>query len=275
MRPLINARGTVTIVGATRILPQVQQAMDDAVLHYVQLDELMEGVGRRLAELTGAEWGCVTSGASAAVTLATAGCITRGNPDLIWKLPDLSGMKDEVIIPSHSRNTYDVAVRAAGVRVIEVAGWQEFEEALGPRTAMILILGRSRQWDSGELSLQEIVPLAKRKEIPVLVDAADQPMPNPNPYLELGADLVAYSGGKLLRGPQCAGLLIGREDLVRAAWIISAPHHGFGRGFKVGREEIMGMLAAVEAWYERNHDEEREIRAGRSRTWPLSRTVAS
>lgn len=258
VRPLINARGTVTIVGATRILPEVQHAMDEAVRDYVQLDELMDGVGCRLAELTGAEWGAVTSGASAAVTLATVGCVTGGDPDKLWRVPDLTGMKDEVIMPSHSRNTYDVAARAVGVKIIEVANREELEAAMGPKTAMIMLLGRSRQWESGPLSLKEISFLAKPRNIPVLVDAADQRLPVPNPYLEQGADLVAYSGGKVLRGPQCAGLLIGRKDLVQAAWITSAPHHGFGRGFKVGREEIMGMLAAVEMWMKRDHEKERE-----------------
>lgn len=255
VRPLINCRGTVTVVGATRVLPQVQEAMDQAVLNYVQLDELMDGVGRRLAELTGAEYGCVTSGASAAITLATAGCVTGGDPDKIWQLPDLRGMKDEVIIPSYSRTAYDSAARAVGVRMVPVSTVEELEEALGPRTAMILVLTGGRS-ENGPLSLREIASLARPRGVPILADAAAEELYNPNPHLEQGADLVAYSGGKCLRGPQCAGLLIGREDLVRAAWLVSAPHHGFGRGFKVGREEVMGMLAAVETWFERDHEQE-------------------
>lgn len=260
VRPLINARGTVTVVGATRILPEVKQAMDLAAREYVQLDELMEGVGRRLAELTGAQWGIVTSGASAALSVATAGCIAGGDPDKLAQLPDLRGLKDEVIMPRYSRTAYDHAAKVVGARIVEVDSPGEFEAALGPRTAMVMVLaGRGSQ--EGPLSLQEIASLAAPHGVPILVDAAADELVRPNPYLTKGADLVAYSGGKCLRGPQCAGLLLGRKDLAQAAWINSAPHHGFGRGFKVGREEIMGMLAAVEAWMNtRNHAQEQ-------RTW--------
>jgi uncharacterized pyridoxal phosphate-dependent enzyme len=253
VKTLINARGTVTIVGASRTLPQVKQAMEAAALDYVQIDELMEGVGRRLAELTGAEWGIVTSGASAALTVAAAGCITGGDPDRMVQLPDLTGLKDEVVMPRYSRSAYDHAVKVLGTRVIEVADRDEFEAALGPRTALVMVLaGRASQ--EGPLSLGVISSLTRPRRVPVLVDAAADELVVPNPYLSMGADLVAYSGGKCLRGPQCAGLLLGRKDLTQAAWLNSAPHHGLGRGFKVGREEIMGMLAAVEAWMlQRDH----------------------
>jgi D-glucosaminate-6-phosphate ammonia-lyase len=260
VRPLINARGTVTIIGATRLLPEVEAAMEAASREYVHLDELMEGVSRRLAELTGAEWGVVTSGASAALTLATAACIAGGDPDKLAQLPDLRGLRDEVIIPRHSRTAYDHAAKAVGVTMVEVSTREELEAALGPRTAMVMVLaGRASQ--EGPLPLGEIASLAAPHGVPILVDAAADELAVPNPYLSAGADMVACSGGKCLRGPQCAGLLLGRKDLVQAAWINSAPHHGFGRGFKVGREEIMGMLAAVEAWmHSRNHAEEQ-------RTW--------
>lgn len=257
VRSLINARGTVTIVGATRILPEVQRAMEEAVHDYVHLDELMEGVARRLATLTGAEWGIVTSGASAALTVATAACVTGGDPDKLWQIPTLSGMKDEVIIPSYSRTAYDAAAKAVGVHMIEVGTIEELEAALGPRTAMIMVLAGSRS-ENGPLSLSEIASLAKPRDVPILVDAAAEGLEVPNPHIAQGADLVAYSGGKYLRGPQCAGLLMGRKDLVQASWIASAPHHGFGRGFKVGREEIMGMLTAAEMWMKRDHAREWE-----------------
>lgn len=258
VRPLINARGTVTIVGATRMLPEAQRAMEQAAREYVQLDELMEGVGRRLAELTGAEWGCVTAGASAAITVATAGIVTGGDPDKIWRVPDLRDLKDEVIIPSYSRTAYDAAARAVGVRMVEVSTLEELEAAAGPRTAMILVLTGSLS-EEGPLSLRRIAPVARRHGIPILADAAAEVLEVPNPHLAQGADLVAYSGGKALRGPQCSGLLIGRKDLVSAAWICSAPHHGFGRGFKVGREEIMGLLTAVEMWMRRDHEAEQRV----------------
>ena len=259
VRTLINARGTVTIVGASRVSPEVREAMEAAARHYVQIDELMEGVGRRLAELTGAEWGIVTSGASAALTLASAGCITGGDPDKLAQLPDLRGLRDEVVLPRYSRTAYDHAVKAVGATVVAVDNRAELEAALGPRSALVMVLA-GPQSEEGPLSLREIASVASPRGVPVLVDAAADELVVPNPYLTQGADLVAYSGGKCLRGPQCAGLLLGRKDLVQAAWINSAPHHGFGRGFKVGREEILGMLAAVQMWMTRDHPAEK-------RTW--------
>ena len=259
VRPLINARGTITVIGASRILPEVQEAMDKAVLEYVQIDELMDGVGKRLAELTGAESGCITAGASAAITAATAGCVTGGDPDKIWMIPDnISGMKNEVIIPAYSRSAYDAAARAVGVKMIEVNTVEDLKAAINPATAMIMVLAGGRS-ENGPLSLKEIAAEAKKAGVPVLVDAAAEGLEVPNPHLSQGADLVAYSGGKYLNGPQCAGLLLGRKDLVFASRMNTGPHHGFGRGFKVGREEIMGMLAAVEAWFTRDHEAELKL----------------
>src|SRR5690606_30610788 len=154
-----------------RMLPEVQQAMEEASKEYVQLDELMEGVGRKLGELTGTEWGIVTSGASGAITAGTAGCIAGGDPDKIWQLPDLTGMKDEVIIPSYSRSAYDAAARAVGAKMVEVDSAEQLKAALGPRTAMIMVLAGGRS-ENGPLSLREIAALAKPMSVPILVDAA-------------------------------------------------------------------------------------------------------
>ncbi len=256
VRPFVNARGTYTILTGSTLLPEVRAAMSDASRHYVHLDELAEGVGQRLAELTQAEWGMVTTGCSAALTHATMACVTGGNPDLHVRLPDLRGFaRDECIIPKHSRNVYDAAVRAVGVRVVEVATAEELEAAFGPRTALVYILA-GPEADSGPLSTKALCEAAKKRGVPVLVDAAAEILSVPNVHLQLGADLVGYSGGKCLRGPQAAGLLLGRKDLVKAAWVGSAPHHGFGRGFKVGKEEAIGMLMAVEMWFKRDHDAE-------------------
>jgi L-seryl-tRNA(Ser) seleniumtransferase len=256
VRPLINARGTYTIISGSTMLPEVRAAMDAASRQYVHLDELAEGVGARLAALTGAEWGLVTCGCSAALTHASAACVAGGNPDLHVRLPNLSGFpKDEAIIPRHSRNVYDAAVRAVGLRVVEVETPAEIEAALGPRTALIYILAGPNA-DSSPLNVKAIAPLAKAKGVPILVDAAAEILTVPNVHLQNGATLVAYSGGKCLRGPQSAGLLLGRKDLVHAAWVHSAPHHGFGRALKVGKEEAIGMLTAVEMWVKRDHDAE-------------------
>jgi len=256
VRPLINARGTFTIISGSTMLPEVRAAMDAASRRYVHLDELTEAIGARLATLTQAEWGLVTSGCSAALTHATAACVAGGNPDLHVRIPHLQGFaKDEVIIPSHSRNVYDAAIRAVGVRVMTVTTVAELEAALGPRTAMIYVLAGPAA-DQSPLSVTAMAPIARAKGVPILVDAAAEILTIPNVHLQLGATLVAYSGGKCLRGPQTAGLLLGRKDLVKAAWVHSAPHHGPHRGYKVGKEEAIGMLAAVEAWVKRDHDAE-------------------
>jgi L-seryl-tRNA(Ser) seleniumtransferase len=256
VRPLINCRGTLTVVGGSLMLPEVRAAMDAAARHYVQIDEMMEGIGKRLAELTGAEWGMVSSGCAAALAHATAACVAGGNPDLHVRIPNLAGFaRDEVIIPYHSRNVYDAAIRSVGVRIIEVATPQELENALGPRAAMVYIFAGPRA-DSGPLPFETITRIAKQRNIPVLVDAAAEMLTVPNIHLQRGATLVGYSGGKVLRGPQSAGMLIGRKDLVQAAWVHSAPHHGNGRMMKFGKEEAMGMLMAVEMWMKRDHKAE-------------------
>jgi uncharacterized pyridoxal phosphate-dependent enzyme len=256
VRPIINCRGTFTVVGGSLELPEVRAAKESAAQHYVQLDEMMDAIGARLAELTGAEWGVVTSGCAAALAHTTAACIAGGNPDRHVRIPNLAGFpKDEVIIPSHSRNVYDAAVRSVGVRVVEAETTAEFEVALGPRVAMVYVLAGPRA-DSGPLPFDDIVRLCKQRNVPVLVDAAAEELTIPNVHLHRGATLVGYSGGKCIRGPQCAGLLLGRKDLIKAAWVHSAPHHGYGRTMKVGKEEAMGMLMAVEMWVKRDHKAE-------------------
>jgi L-seryl-tRNA(Ser) seleniumtransferase len=238
------------------MLPEVRAAMAAASQHYVHLDELAEAVGARLATLTGAEWGLVTSGCSAALTHATAACVAGGNPDLHVRIPNLGGFaKDEAIIPKHSRNVYDAALRAVGLRVLEVATPAELEAALGPRTAVVYILA-GPEADESALPTKVVAQIANPRGVPVLVDAAAEILTVPNVHLKDGASLVAYSGGKCLRGPQAAGLLLGRKDLVRAAWVHSAPHHGYSRSMKVGKEEAIGMLMAVEMWMRRDHEAE-------------------
>ncbi|MEN6533566.1 MAG: hypothetical protein ABFD89_07880 [Bryobacteraceae bacterium] len=254
VRPVINCKGTFTIISGSLSLPEVKQAEDEASRHYVHLDELMDGVGRRLAELTGAEYGIVTAGCAAALTHATSACIAGADPEKLQRLPNLQGLKNEVIIPRYSRNVYDHAVRMLGVRIVEADNIEEFEAAFTERTAMVMVL--AGPGDDGPLGTEPICRIARRKNVPVIVDAAAERLTIPNLHLGRGAHMVAYSGGKCLRGPQCAGLLLGQKDLLRAAWLHSAPHHAFGRSLKVGKEEIMGMLAAVEMWVKRDHKAE-------------------
>ena len=251
VRPVINAKGTFTIISGSLTLPEVKKAMDEASRNYVNIDELMDGVGKKLAALTQAEWGIVTAGCAAAMTHCTAACIAGSNPELMQRLPDLTGLKNEVIIPGYSRNVYDHAIRMLGVKIIEVNDKAELEAAFNARTAMVYIL--AGPGDEGPLGTQVVAEVAKRHGVPLLVDAAAEGLTIPNLHLQRGATVVAYSGGKCIRGPQCAGLLLGEKTLLQAAWLNSAPHHAFGRSLKVGKEEIMGMLTAVEMWTKRDH----------------------
>ncbi len=256
VEPVINCRGTFTIIGASVELPEVRAAMDAATRYYVQLDELADAVGRRLAELTGAEWGMVSSGCAAALKHVTAACVAGGNPEKLLRIPDLSGMeKIEVVTPRWSRTAYDHGIRNIGVKIIHVDTAEEFERALSRRTAMVYLMAGGAS-AAGPLSLENVARMAKPLNIPVLVDAAAEVLTIPNVHLQRGATVVAYSGGKAICGPQCAGLLLGKKDLLMSAWQASSPHHGPGRDNKVGREETLGMLAAVEAWVTRDHKAE-------------------
>ncbi|HXJ43997.1 MAG TPA: PLP-dependent transferase [Bryobacteraceae bacterium] len=255
VKPVVNCRGTFTIITGSQSLPEVKQAMELASHHYVHMDELMDAVGQRLAELTKAEWGIVTNGCAAALAHATAACITGGDPEKMQRMPDLTGMKNEVIVPRYARNVYDHAVRMTGVKMIEVDTAAQFEAAVNERTAMVMIMS-SPAAEKGELSIKNTAVLARKHGIPLLIDAAAEELKIPNIHLENGAHMVAYSGGKCLRGPQAGGMLLGQKDLLKTAWVCSAPHHAFGRSMKVGKEEVMGMLTAVEMWVKRDHDAE-------------------
>jgi D-glucosaminate-6-phosphate ammonia-lyase len=257
VKPIINCRGTFTVLGGSIELPEVRAAKDIANQKNVQMDELAEAAGAHLAELTGAEWGMVSSGCAAALAYAAAACLAGGNPDLHQRIPNLAGFpKDEVVFPKYSRNNYDAAVRNTGVKIIEVATPEELEKALNLRTAMIYVLASAGS-ENGPLSLENVARIAKPRNVPIVVDAAAETLSfKPNIHLSRGATMVAYSGGKIIRGPQSAGLLLGRKDLIQAAWVSSAPHHGFGRDKKVGREEIVGMLVAVESWVKRDQQAE-------------------
>jgi D-glucosaminate-6-phosphate ammonia-lyase len=258
VKPFINCTATLTINGGSLTLPEVISTVEQASHYHVDLNELMDKVGDRLAELLQVGWGMVTAGAASSLMFATAGCLVGTDPERIQRLPNLEGLKNEVIMPRESRNVYDHAIRDLNVKIIEVNTPDELRRAISPHTAMVAVLGQHFAPNPGaiRLDLKDVAPIANKAGVPVLIDAAADYLIVPNPYITLGADMVAYSGGKIIRGPQTAGLLIGRRDLVRAAWANSAPHHGFGRTAKVSKEEIVGMLRAVEVWRE-----ERDIQA--------------
>ena len=263
VEPIINCRGTFTIIGGSIERPEVRAAMEAASQNFVQYDELADGIGRRLAELTGAEWGMVSAGCAAAMKHVTAACVTGGNPEKLVRIPDLTGFeKTEVVIPRHSRNSYDHAIRNIGVKVITVDTMEELEKALNPKTALIYVMAYGSSQPGQPMSTEAIAKIAKPKNIPILVDAAAEVLTIPNVHLQQGATVVAYSGGKAICGPQCAGLLLGQKDILMSAWQASSPHHGPGRDNKVGREEMIGMMAAVETWKKRDH-------AAEWKTWLL------
>ena len=261
VRPILNARGTYTIISGSRSLPQVKQAMFEASHYYVHLDELMDGIGAELAKLTGASWGITTNGCAAAIVQATVACMVGTDVEKAQALPHIKA-KDQVIIPKHSRNQYDIGVRMVGAEVVEVETADDLRRAINPRTAMIYILSSPEEAQS-VLPIKAICEIAKEKNVPTFVDAAAEEPVKPNIHLAAGATMVGYSGGKCLRGPQSSGMLLGPKDLCKAAYFNASPHHNYGRPLKCSKEESMGLLAAVRQWYERDHDGEQRM----WRTW--------
>lgn len=257
VEPIINCRGAYTIIGGSLELPPVREAMEAASQNFVQYDELAEGIGQRLADITKSEWGMVSAGCAAGMKHVTAACVTGGSPEKLIRIPNLTGFeKNEVIIPLYSRNTYDHSIRNIGVTIVHVNTPEELERAINPKTAMIYVNAVNGSFTGQPFSLEVIAGIAKPKKVPVLIDAAAENLTIPSVHLERGADVVAYSGGKAMRGPQCAGLLLGNKEILMSAWQASSPHHGPGRDNKVGREEMIGMMAAVETWIKRDHDAE-------------------
>lgn len=256
VRPVINCWGTITVMGGSLVLPIVRRAMEEAGSRFIFLEELREKVSDRLAELTGAEGGIVTSGAAGALVLATAACIAGKDPEKMAKLPDCSEMKNEVIAHRTHRHGFEHAIHCVGAKIIECDSIEDMESKINERTAMISTLGYAFDMP-GSPTEEEIVNVSRKTGVPVLVDAAAERPDVPNRYIEAGIDLVVYSGGKCLRGPQSTGLLLGRKDLTWAAYMNSSSHLTIGRGMKVDKGEIVGCIAALEWWiYGRDHEGE-------------------
>jgi len=243
VRPLINARGTWTYLSGSLILPEVRVAMEAASRQFVDMFELQEAAGRRLAALSGAESGMVTSGSAGAMAAATAACIAGSDPENIWHLPDTSGLKDQVVMLG-GRSAFDSAIRLAGAQLTVVQTLAELPSAINKQTAMVYTTWRDD-------NLQKALDITRPARVPLLLDdaAGIPPLDNLSRYAKMGVDLYCFSGGKGLRGPQCAGVLLGRKDLIDAAIKNYNPYEGaICRPMKVGKEEIVGMLTAIEAW---------------------------
>src|SRR5258708_29676396 len=202
--PIVNCRGTFTIITGWLTLPEVRKAMAEASRPYVQMDELMNAVGQRLAELTKAEWGIVTAGCAAALTHATVACVAGTNPERMQRIPNLAGMKNEVVIPKHSRNVYDHAVRMPGVAIVEVNSPEELESSINPRTALIMIMASPRA-DRGPLNTESVCKVAKARDVPVIGDAAAEVLTIPNKQLGIGGTTCAYGGGRGRQQIEAAG----------------------------------------------------------------------
>ena len=258
VRPFINAAGTYTAMTASLMPREVIDAITYASKEYVMLDELHDKVGERIASLVRSEAAMVTAGAASALTLGTAAVLTGTDRQKIVDLPDLTNMKKEVITQKSHRFGYDHAVRNCGVRLVEVETVEDLERAVNPDTAMMLFYNNNNA--VGQIRDEEFVRLGRKHGIPTFNDAAADvpPVENLWKYTQMGFDLVTFSGGKGIRGPQSAGLLLGRKDLITAARL-NAPPNGntVGRGMKVNKEEMLGMLVALEMYLRKDHARER------------------
>ena len=251
IRRVINANATLTRLGGSTLAPGVAEAMTEAGAAFVDIRELQRAVGAEIARLTHNETCYVCCGAAAGMTLVTAACIAGTDPELRERLPDTSDLRNEVIIHRHTRVMYDYAIRMAGARLVEIGGPdgtppEELERALTPRTAAMFYFPRGTA-DRGELALETAVELCGRRGVPVIVDASAQIPPKSNlwSFTQRGADAAIFSGGKGLRGPQSSGLVLGKQWLVDACAFHGSPNPFIGRGMKVGKEELCGLLAAV------------------------------
>jgi L-seryl-tRNA(Ser) seleniumtransferase len=253
VRPVIHGAGTTTRYGGSLLRPEALEAMREAAGALVNLDELNEAAGAAIARMLGAEAAFVTAGASAGLILQAAACIAGDDPARIARLPDARGMANEIVIQRAHRFAYDQAYRVAGATLVEIGLARrtqpfELEDAIGERTAAVAYLVSPFSSPPGVLSLEQVVGIAHRRGVPVVVDAASMlpPRENLTRFLRLGADLVSFSGGKGIRGPQSTGILAGRRDLVRAASLNASPNQALGRAAKTSKEEIAGLVTALE-----------------------------
>lgn len=251
--PFINAAGTYTILSASTMPDEVQAAVALAAKQPVNLNELIDASGAYLAKQLRCEGALVTAGAAAALVLGTAACVTMGNDQHILDIPtDMAGLKNEVIVQKSHRYDYDHALRNCGIRFVEVETLDQYEHAFNERTVMAHFFNAS----AGQISREDWVRVAHQHSVPCFNDAAADvpPISNLWNYTQMGFDLVTFSGGKGLRGPQCSGLLLGRKDLIEAAKKNNSPNSNtVGRGMKVAKEEIVGLVAAVD-WFLKQDD---------------------
>lgn len=253
VKPVINGMGTVTVLGGCLMPAEVVRAMDEAAGYFVQLPELERKAGQKIAELLGVPGAMVTGGAASGITVGTVACLCRGDQKKLQQLPDVTGMPHEVIQQKAHHSGYEHQMTLTGAKIIEVETVADLEAAVGPKTAMMFFLNKAEP--DGKINRAEWIRIAKKNNIPTLNDAAADVPPKERlwQYVKEGFDLVAFSGGKGMLGPQSAGLLLGRKDLIDASFPAMSPAGGIGRGMKVAKEEIVGMVAAVERFLKVDH----------------------
>ena len=257
VQPIINAAGTYTSFTASLMLPEVMEAINFASKSFVRLNELHDAVGKKIASLLEAESAMVSAGAASALTLGTAACLTGTDRKKIQAIPDLAGMKTEVLMQKSHRFGYDRAIRNTGVKIVEFETAAEAEKLAGPQTAMMLFFNDAAS--KGQVKAADFVALGKKLNVPTMIDCAADCFPTENmtKFNKLGFSLVIFSGGKGLRGPQSAGILMGRKDLIEAARANASPNgDAIGRGMKVNKEELLGMMAAIEVFMKKDHEAE-------------------
>ena len=258
VRRVINGRDTVTILGGSVMPPEVVAAMVDAAKSHVSLPDLQRKAGAKIAEMIGVPAAMISCGAASAITCGTAACLHRGDRKKANQLPDVTGIPNEIISQKAHRCGYEAQMWLTGARTTWVETREELEKAISDKTAMMFFLNKADP--DGQIKRAEWVEVAKKHGIPTLNDAAADVPPKERlkGYVDEGFDLVVFSGGKGLTGPQASGLLLGNADLIDAAWLSISPAGGIGRGMKVGKEEIMGLVAAVERYMRIDHDAERK-----------------
>ena len=259
VKPVINGMGTVTVLGGCLMPPEVLQAMDEAAQFFVPIPELQRKAGARIAELLGVPGAMVTGGAASGITVATVACLCRGDEKKLQQLPDVTGMPYEVIQQKAHHSGYEHQITLTGAKVIEVETAEELQAAIGPKTAMMFFLNKHDP--DGKIKREEWLQIAKKNNILTFNDAAADVPPKERlwQYVKEGFDLVAFSGGKGMLGPQSAGLLLGRKDLIDASFPAMSPAGGIGRGMKVAKEEIVGMVAALERFLKMDHAAEAQL----------------
>jgi len=262
VKPVINGVGVVTVLGGSIMPSEVIRAMEEASRYFIPLPELEKKVGARLAELLQAPAAMVTCGAASAIAVGTAACLSQGDPAKLRSLPGREGIRYEVIQQKSHRSGYEHQMELCGAKIVPVETRKELEAAINERTGMMFFLNKAEP--NGEIKSDDFIKIGKERGVPTMNDAASDATPKENlwKYTKQGFDLVIFSGGKALRGPQSSGLLLGRKDLIDAALPAMSPFGGIGRGMKVGKEELCGLLAAVERYLKVDHDAEmRELEA--------------